>query len=271
MEKEQLEKKVINILENSKVPQEIKQEIRRIYLDYEDAYKSCLARMQRAEELGNKDISNSIEEAFYAYHKNDFIELENLMQQGYEQKKKETENEVMNYINGKSLEPVLFDSTIDEKTYKENKDKFELDSSIKNRQRNEEFIIKMQTAMLEKINNAKEELINRYKANRNLSQNDEQILYDRYIENKVLEEMEGVQKEVLVEFPEVGKILEKQDDEIYAKIIDEAKENQLTNAREEFVASMHVDVETQEVVKKVLEENKQEEKNIEVLPDNVIE
>ena len=81
---------------------------------------------------------------------------------------------------------------------------------------------------------------------------------------------------LLEEFPEVGKILEKQDNKIYNEIINEieefkSKEDRPTNAREEFMASMHVEVETQEAVKKVLQESKQEEKNIKSLPDNVIE
>ena len=276
MEKEQLGDKIINILKSNNVPQEIKTEIKRIYLDYEDAYKTCLARMQRAEGLRKTDISKSIEEAFYEYHKNDIIELEKLMQQGYEQKKKKTENDVMDYINGERLEPVIFNSKEDEENYNKNKDKVELDSIIENRQRNEEFIIEMQTAMLEKINNAKKELINKYKSNRTLAQNDEQVLYDRYIENKAIEEMHAVQRKVLEEFPEVGKILEKQDNKIYNEIINEieefkSKEDRPTNAREEFMASMHVEVEIQEAVKKVLEESKQEEKNTKSLPDNVIE
>ena len=88
--------------------------------------------------------------------------------------------------------------------------------------------------------------------------------------------MHAVQRKVLEEFPEVGKILEKQDNKIYNEIINEieefkSKEDRQMNAREEFMASMHVEVETQEAVKKVLEESKQEEKNTKSLPDNVIE
>ena len=194
------------------------------------------------------------------------------------------------YIEGikeKELEPILFDSKGEEEYYQEHNDEIKIERIVKNGERDQEFIKTVKDIIISEINSSKNYIELEIRNNAIFDKNEEQVFYERKIKNQFKEDIDRVIQRVQEEFPTIEFILRNQEEEVYKAVMKEIEDYKKSQAikqeqrdgnqvkqseRENFVENLHVEVNSQEAVKKVAEnsENKLENSR-DILPGNVIE
>lgn len=279
------ERKLIKIINDNQLPIEIINIIKNIYLDYEEACNNCIIKVEGVQDDKNQNEINLLQKHLKSLCKDDISTIDTIIKSTYEEKKTRqiegviNENRETKARKEKQLELVLFDSQSEEAYYQDHKEQIQLQEIIKNRKNNVEFVETIRQVILSEMRSSQKDIVMEIGNSNIFEKDDIRRMYKKHIQDSFMENMDVIIKKVEKEIPETGKILESQDEETYKNIIqtiieqnevEKPEEQSQRNERAEFVSSIHAEVKTEEAIKKV-EENKNNDKNKEQLPDIVIE
>lgn len=279
------ERKLIKIINDNQLPIEIINIIKNIYLDYEEACNNCIIKVEGVQDDKNQNEINLLQKHLKSLCKDDISTIDTIIKSTYEEKKTRqiegviNENRETKARKEKQLELVLFDSQSEEAYYQDHKEQIQLEEIIKNRKNNVEFVETIRQVILSEMRSSQKDIVMEIGNSNIFEKDDIRRMYKKHIQDSFMENMDVIIKKVEKEIPETGKILESQDEETYKNIIqtiieqnevEKPEEQSQRNERAEFVSSIHAEVKTEEAIKKV-EENKNNDKNKEQLPDIVIE
>lgn len=287
MEKRELLKKIERVLQQP-LPEEIRKAVNEIYINYNDAYRSLLSKVERA--IGNDEklmtelnhiasymkkdyeeeqqVSNELEEMSYS------IRIERMLDNVIGSVKRGLDEEQIE--NSKQELGAIID--VEESENPEERKKEEIERCMQGTLENKKCAKEIVESVLLEINSSQKMLLLK------LSTIEKKLPDKAWMQSsqkKFKEEIETISKEAktntTIKIEQIlngqNKIMANQILELYEQYQKEGK--QLTG-REKFVTALHVDVNPQEAVKKVEEERRtiemQKEKiQNEELPGNAIE
>ena len=233
MDIQELKTKVSKIINDEKVPNEVKQKLEDLYKEYEQACAKCKYLLTT---ISNKDNMEEIEE-ICQYIKDDTESnketIDSVNIQEYEIKKEklmERINMELDKLEGKTtqLQPILFDNK--EESYRENKANIE--NWEADRLSIEAFINEVMNNIIIELESSRR-YIKLKIDNLGINGNDEQlVLVKTNIKRRFEEDVETVISKIKKEVPELGKVLEAQNSKIYKYIEDEIKAYEKENSQE---------------------------------------
>lgn len=227
----ELKIKITKIISSSKLPDEIKQKLENIYLDYEDSCKECEKSLMR---IGNsqkiENIINYINKDRYDMY--DFINT--IAKEEYDIKNSTMTDEIVNQLEtlkreSKELKPILFDSKEEEKRSKENNTlEHRIEKTVINDNKNRRYVKSLLGAIESEIQSSKKEVKVWLDEIKEEETSFETKLNISKIVGKWEDNIEAIIKKAKKEIPEISGILEEQERSIYKYIentIQEYKEN----------------------------------------------
>lgn len=287
MEKQELLKKIERVIEQQTLPKEVKEAIDKVYIDYNDAYRSLLSKIEQAigtdekqiTELNHiasymkkdyeeeKAVSNEIEQISYS------IRVEKMLDQVINALKNILHNEPIE-DNKQSLLPIL---DVEEKSSSE-KQKEEIKKRAEVTLENKKCAKEIVESVLSEINSSKATLLKKLSNIEKTTSNKEWM---QTSQAKFKAEIEAInQKAKTILIPQIEEILNAQDSIIGNQILDlyeeYQKEDKGLTQREKFASTLRAEVNPEEVIRKIEEERRTVEKQEElteeeVLPGDVLE
>lgn len=223
---QELEIKVIRIIEDMKIPQEIKSKLNKYYENYYDACDSYIKKMIQIEEENSYYLKKDVERDY----EGDVEAIEATLDAAYAIKKDKILNSLLNelqYIKEnkeRELDIVLFDTNQEEKEYIENKDRYKIDKIINDRSNNETFIEIVKKEIISELQSSKKYILQKGQSqNFGISDMEKRIRIEED-KRKFEEDVDGIVQKIETDFPEIGKALTMQDREIYQAIIEAIEE-----------------------------------------------
>lgn len=235
MDIQELKRKINKIINDQKMPNKVKQTMEDIYKEYEQACFECKYALTTIMDSHNVEQIKEMQ----LYIRNDIEEnkesINTVNKQEFEIKKEKLLERIereLDKLEGKNaeLQPILFDSDEEEKMYKENK------VNIENRNEDglniEAFIREIMNNIISEIESSKKYIKSRIN-NIEINSKDEAGIYLRNNAVKDFEEnIEYIIRKIRNEVPELGKVLEKQDNVVYKYIEDAINEYEKENSGE---------------------------------------
>lgn len=273
MDIQELKRKINKIINDEKMPNKVKQTMEDIYKEYEQACFECKYALTTIMDSHNVEQIKEIQR----YIRNDIEEnkesIDTVNKQEFEIKKEKLIERIereLDKLEGKNseLQPILFDSNEEEKMYKENK--VNIENRNEDRLNIEAFIREIMNNIISEIESSKKYIKSRIN-DIEINSKDEAGIYLRNNAVKDFEEnVEYIIRKIRNEVPELGKVLEKQDNVVYKYIEDAINEYQKENSEEktskekckDFRQSLSegVKVDEEEALQKVEERLQEEEK-----------
>lgn len=278
---QELKRKITKIIDEQKMPNEVKQKIEELYGEYEDVCCNCkyllttIMNRDNQEEIEeiqqyidkdieeNRDSINSVNEQEYEIKKEKLLERMDRELDKLEEKKEE---------NNRTLQPILFDSDEEEKNYREGK------VNIEDRQADriniEAYVIEVMNNMIAEMKSSTKYITTKINNASIDERNEQQIILKNRTAKKFEEDVEHVIMKIKKEVPELGKTLEMQNSEIYKYVEETIEEYKKENPREktteeqasDFKNSLKVKVNEEEAIKRAQENNN----NQRTLDENII-
>lgn len=235
MDIQELKRKINKIINDEKMPNKVKQTMEDIYKEYEQACFECKYALTTIMDSHNVEQIKEIQR----YIRNDIEEnkesIDTVNKQEFEIKKEKLIERIereLDKLEGKNseLQPILFDSNEEEKMYKENK--VNIENRNEDRLNIEAFIREIMNNIISEIESSKKYIKSRIN-NIEINSKDEAGIYLRNNAVKDFEEnVEYIIKKIRNEVPELGKVLENQDNVVYRYIEDAINEYQKENSEE---------------------------------------
>ena len=232
---QELEIKVIKIIEDMKIPQEIKSKLNKYYENYYDACDSYIKKMRKIEEENSYYLKKDAERDY----EGDVEAIEATLDGAYAIKKDKILNLLLNelqYITENKegeLDIVLFDTNQEEKEYIKNKDRYKIDKIINNRTNNETFIEIVKKEITSELLSSKKYIVQKGQSqNFGISDMEKRIIIED-AKKKFEEDVDGIVQKIETDFPEIGKALTIQDREIYQAIIEAIEEYKIERKSKE--------------------------------------
>lgn len=232
---QELEIKVIKIIEDMKIPQEIKSKLNKYYENYYDACDSYIKKMRKIEEENSYYLKKDAERDY----EGDVEAIEATLDGAYAIKKDKILNLLLNelqYITENKegeLDIVLFDTNQEEKEYIKNKDRYKIDKIINNRTNNETFIEIVKKEITSELLSSKKYILQKGQSqNFGISDMEKRIIIED-AKKKFEEDVDGIVQKIETDFPEIGKALTIQDREIYQAIIEAIEEYKIERKSKE--------------------------------------
>lgn len=238
MDTQELRKKVNKIINDQNLPNEVKQKVEELYKNYEDVCSNCKYLLTTIMDKNNIEEIEEIQQYINDDIKGDIESIDTVNKQEYEIKKEKLLERINRELNkleekkedAKTLQPILFDSEEEEKNYIEGK------VNIEDRQTDriniEAFITEVMNNMVAEMKSSRKYIKSKID-NIDIDKNDEQRIFLRNNTARRFEEdVEYVIMKVKKELPELGKVLEKQDNVVYRYIEDVINEYEKGNSGE---------------------------------------
>lgn len=241
MEIKDLLERIEKLVNNQKMPQEIKKLVDEIYINYNSAYKRFLANIQltiqnneiykiQLEDIisyTNKDYENDIETSYEIEQASYLIKLEYMLDN--------IKNVINNIIKNKEIAK--------ESTEKQKDDEIIKKSAIIDVE-NSRCAQQIKESIISEIESSKDALIMKL-SNIELNSNKDEFLMEiEVIKNKVIEKL----------MPKIKEILDTQDSQVADDIIDiynQFIEEKELVGREKFVSDIHVEVDINQFGRKI--------------------
>lgn len=265
MKEKQIVEKIRNYINKQKLPLRVKEMIEKIYLDYEDSYKSYLSNIQiiSDNEKMKTELNNiaSFAKREYEDDKSSTKEIEDL---AFEVKINKLEEEISSIIvslQGEEINTLIGTNNENENTeeIKVNAIRQHLDFSKENKN----CAVEIRESVVSEIESSKKALITRIQSS--IPKNEENVDYINHARVEFENEVNLILNKAKLQIPtEIESELKILDDKIIEDVINmynqehsisEGKQqNTIESKRKNFVEGLQEEIDEDEVLKKVLEE-----------------
>ena len=168
MDFQELEIKTMQIMTDAQLPQEILNQINTIYLQYKQAYSSCIYDLSTMEDKTDKEKTIKIKEKITHEYNKYMYKVDQIIEQA---------------MDNKNMQRVrrISDSTLNEKEGK-------IDRNILDKKDNEQFMKELQTGLTKCLTSSRDIILSAMDDKQNSSTEIEKGLKERKTQNKFREE-----------------------------------------------------------------------------------
>lgn len=219
---QELEIKVMQMLTDVQLPQEILTKINAIYLQYKQAYSSCIYDLSVMKDEADKDKVIKIKEKITHEYNKYMYKIDQIIEQA---------------MDNKNMQRVrrINDSTLNEREGR-------VDQDILDKKDNEQFIKSLQTGLAKFLISSRDVILSAMEDKQNSSMKIQENLKEKGTQRKFKEKIERLLEQIESDFPALSQTLDLQDEEIYQKIMQAMQLSKENQKREQFINTIRKDV-----------------------------
>ncbi len=269
MKEKQIVEKIRNYINKQKLPLRVKEMIEKIYLDYEDSYKSYLSNIQIISDNEKmKTELNNIASFAKREYEDDKASTEEIEDLAFEVKINKLEEEISSIIV--SLQGEELNTLIGTNNENENTEEIKVNAirqHLNFSKENKNYAVEIRESVVSEIESSKKALIIRIQSS--ILKNEENVAYINHARVEFENEVNLILNKAKLQIPtEIESELKILDDKIIEDVINmynqehsisEGKQqNTIESKRKNFVEGLQEEIDEDEVLKKVLEEQQRQ-------------
>ncbi len=269
MKEKQIVEKIRNYINKQKLPLRVKEMIEKIYLDYEDSYKSYLSNIQIISDNEKmKTELNNIASFAKREYEDDKASTEEIEDLAFEVKINKLEEEISSIIV--SLQGEELNTLIGTNNENENTEEIKVNAirqHLNFSKENKNYAVEIRESVVSEIESSKKALIIRIQSS--ILKNEENVAYINHARVEFENEVNLILNKAKLQIPtEIESELKILDDKIIEDVINmynqehsisEGKQqNTIESKRKNFVERLQEEIDEDEVLKKVLEEQQRQ-------------
>lgn len=269
MKEKQIVEKIRNYINKQKLPLRVKEMIEKIYLDYEDSYKSYLSNIQIISDNEKmKTELNNIASFAKREYEDDKASTEEIEDLAFEVKINKLEEEISSIIV--SLQGEELNTLIGTNNENENTEEIKVNAirqHLNFSKGNKNYAVEIRESVVSEIESSKKALIIRIQSS--ILKNEENVAYINHARVEFENEVNLILNKAKLQIPtEIESELKILDDKIIEDVINmynqehsisEGKQqNTIESKRKNFVEGLQEEIDEDEVLKKVLEEQQRQ-------------
>lgn len=269
MKEKQIVEKIRNYINKQKLPLRVKEMIEKIYLDYEDSYKSYLSNIKIISDNEKmKTELNNIASFAKREYEDDKASTEEIEDLAFEVKINKLEEEISSIIV--SLQGEELNTLIGTNNENENTEEIKVNAirqHLNFSKENKNYAVEIRESVVSEIESSKKALIIRIQSS--ILKNEENVAYINHARVEFENEVNLILNKAKLQIPtEIESELKILDDKIIEDVINmynqehsisEGKQqNTIESKRKNFVEGLQEEIDEDEVLKKVLEEQQRQ-------------
>ena len=269
MKEKQIVEKIRNYINKQKLPLRVKAMIEKIYLDYEDSYKSYLSNIKIISDNEKmKTELNNIASFAKREYEDDKASTEEIEDLAFEVKINKLEEEISSIIV--SLQGEELNTLIGTNNENENTEEIKVNAirqHLNFSKENKNYAVEIRESVVSEIESSKKALIIRIQSS--ILKNEENVAYINHARVEFENEVNLILNKAKLQIPtEIESELKILDDKIIEDVINmynqehsisEGKQqNTIESKRKNFVEGLQEEIDEDEVLKKVLEEQQRQ-------------